>query len=121
MIKIIDRLLNRQPTFSNPEEYWSYWKIEPLIHDLEKAVEISIEYTATCPQNYSLAEEFTNELSKELESIRQQDYPDLTDIWIWFAPAGAWNHFVTNDSSGIANQIFQNVEHWQQANGLPKL
>jgi hypothetical protein len=103
----------KKKEFTTREEYWKYWDIEGLLDDLNDAIKIVSKYSGGYSGDMISAEEFTQRLREEVDNIKQQDFPDLNLIWLWFAPTCHWDDFTSSEDSDIANRIFEKVSIWK--------
>mgnify|MGYP001795342216 CR=1 FL=1 len=79
-----------------------------LISDLKKAERILSEYSGGYSGEYLSAEEFHRDLVDRIGKLENGDETVIEDLWIWFAPTGAWDDFVGDINLG--ERIFQQLD-----------
>jgi len=76
-----------------------------LISLLDKAVELSAEFTGGYSPNFLSAEEFHATLARAVQRIKENNLMELEKINTWFLPASAWDDFVDIDGLDLGNEI----------------
>lgn len=80
-----------------------------LILLLERAVQLSAEFSGGYSANFLSAEEFHATLAKTVQRIKENHITELEKIYTWFIPASAWDDFVDIDGLDLGNEIFELV------------
>lgn len=119
MKQLLDRLFGKSQRPRSRDEYWSYWRIESLLDDLEDAHKKVSLLTGGYSGDILSAEEFAKSLRQEIDNLKTQEFPDLTNVWLWFAPTGAWDDFVGVDKSGLGDRIFEQAALWKRKERKP--
>ena len=119
MRQLINKLIGKSERPLSRDAYWSLWRIESLLDDLEDAHERVSGLIGGYSGDYLSAEEFAASLRQEIEHLKTQEFPDLTNVWLWFAPTGAWDDFVGVDKSGLGDRIFEQASLWKRKERKP--
>ena len=80
-----------------------------LISLLERAVQLSAEFSGGHSATFSSAEEFHAALSRVVQRMKDHNLTELEKINAWFLPASAWDDFVDIDGLDLGNEISELV------------
>lgn len=80
-----------------------------LVSLLEKAVQLSAEFSGGHSPKFSSAEEFHATLAKVVQRIKGHNLVELEKINAWFLPASTWDDFVDIDGLDLGNEISELV------------
>ncbi len=82
-------------------------KINQLTSKLQLAHELSKNFTGGWSNDFLSAEDFSKALGEAIERLGNGDKAALTDLTIWFMPAGDWDDFVGIEGQDLANEIYK--------------
>lgn len=82
------------------------YKLDHLIKLLDKAKELSGQFTGGHSSNFFSAEEFHSALSDSIYKLKSGDTDQLNNLWLWFAPTCAWDDFIHKEGEDLANDLF---------------
>ena len=83
--------------------------LKQLVLLLEKAVQLSAEFSGGHSPNFLSAEEFHATLAGAVQRIKENHMTELEKIYTWFLPASAWDDFVDIDGLDLGNEISELV------------
>ncbi len=92
-------------------EFWAKFELYDLIQDLKVSFQILDQIND--PTNLIL-KEFIEDFEEELFNVSHDNFPDFTQIWEWFEPAGKWNIMVKNDYEELRKRVYFRADRWKR-------
>lgn len=74
--------------------------MQALLDLLEEAVILASQYSGGYSEGFMSAEQFHTTLAASVDRLKAGDYTELDQLYIWFAPAGAWDDLVGHVALG---------------------
>jgi tetratricopeptide (TPR) repeat protein len=81
-------------------------KLEQLFTLLEKAEELSSEFTGGYSGHFLSAEEFHLALAASIKKLKEGDTEEILNLYYWFTPTCFWDDFTGAEGEDLGNSIF---------------
>ena len=114
MKRFLNRLFSKS-TRPSKIEFWKKFEFFELLDDLHKAEVFLANYTEGHSGEFTSVESFREALAEAIYDFNDNN-PDLTNIWRWFAPTCQWDDFTGKKGTELGNKIFERVDKWKKHN-----